>query len=160
MSADVTEASGSGAASRRKSSSAGSAGVLSAKEVGEQNLTLVLDKDLTKINWKINTSPSTINEPELLKKFITKPPVKSVELLTDTNMHFTARNLKGVTYKDCLDVIHKQYKKKADDELDKPYLIGIDRDDDDNSQTILRIYMGKEGAAAPKKKKKGAAADE
>jgi hypothetical protein len=37
--------------------------------------------------------------------------------------------MKGVTIKDVLDTIHKQFKKKADDELgEKPYLAGFEWD--------------------------------
>jgi hypothetical protein len=37
--------------------------------------------------------------------------------------------MKGVTIKDVLETIHKQFKKKADDELgEKPYLAGFEWD--------------------------------
>jgi len=62
---------------------------------------------------KINTSPSGIDDKDILKKLLTKPPVKKIDLRTKLGIEMTARNLKGVTIKDAFDVIHKQYKKKA-----------------------------------------------
>ena len=62
---------------------------------------------------KLNTSPSTIEEKEALKKFLTTPPVKKIDLHFPLGLEVTARNLKGVTIKDALDAIHKQFKKKV-----------------------------------------------
>jgi len=48
-----------------------------------------------------------------LKKFLTTPPVKKIDLHFPLGLEVTARNLKGVTIKDALDAIHKQFKKKV-----------------------------------------------
>ena len=44
---------------------------------------------------------------------LTEPPVKKIDLHFPMGLEVTARNLKGVTIKDALDAIHKQYKKKV-----------------------------------------------
>lgn len=62
---------------------------------------------------KLNTSPSTVDDKEALKKFLTNPPVKKIDLHFPLGLEVTARNLKGVTVKDALDAIHKQFKKKV-----------------------------------------------
>ena len=62
---------------------------------------------------KLNTSPSTIDDKEALKKLLCQPPVKKVDLHFPLGLEVTARNLKGVTIKDALDAIHKQFKKKV-----------------------------------------------
>lgn len=73
-------------------------------------------------------------------------------------MEVTARNLRGVTIKDAMDAIHKAYKKKADDELDKPYLLGFEWDKEE-SWTRLVVHLspnpstGNQGGGGKKKKK-------
>ncbi len=62
---------------------------------------------------KLNTSPTTVDDKEALKKFLTNPPVKKIDLRFPLGLEVTARNLKGVTVKDALDAIYKQYKKKV-----------------------------------------------
>lgn len=49
----------------------------------------------------------------MLKKFLCEPKVKKVDLHFPLGLEVTARNLKGVTIKDALDAIHKQFKKKV-----------------------------------------------
>ena len=49
----------------------------------------------------------------MLKKLLTTPPIKKIDLRFPLGLEITARNLKGVTIKDALDVIYKQYKKKV-----------------------------------------------
>jgi hypothetical protein len=44
---------------------------------------------------------------------LTTPPVKKIDLHFTTGMGLTARNLKGVTIKDALDVIFKANKKRV-----------------------------------------------
>ena len=44
---------------------------------------------------------------------LTNPPVKKIDLHFPLGLEVTARNLKGVTIKDALDAIYKQYRKKA-----------------------------------------------
>lgn len=62
---------------------------------------------------KLNTSPASLDEKDTLKKFLTKPPVKKIDLHFPLGLEVTARNLKGVTIKDALDAIYKQFKKKV-----------------------------------------------
>lgn len=62
---------------------------------------------------KLNTSPATLEDKEALKKFLTNPPVKKIDLHFPLGLEVTARNLKGVTVKDALDAIYKQFKKKV-----------------------------------------------
>lgn len=44
---------------------------------------------------------------------LTTPPVKRIDLHFPLGLEVTARNLKGVTIKDALDAIHKQFRKKV-----------------------------------------------
>ena len=44
---------------------------------------------------------------------LTTPPVKKIDLHFPLGLEVTARNLKGVTIKDAMDAIHKQYKKRV-----------------------------------------------
>lgn len=62
---------------------------------------------------KINTSSGTVEDKDILKLHLTKPPVKRIDLHFPLGMEVTARNLKGVTIKDAMDAIHKAYKKKV-----------------------------------------------
>lgn len=62
---------------------------------------------------KINTSPNTVEDKEILKLHLSKPPVKKIDLHFPLGMEVTARNLRGVTIKDAMDAIHKAYKKKV-----------------------------------------------
>jgi hypothetical protein len=56
-----------------------------------------------------------LEEPEkgYLKKMLTEPPVKKIDLHFPLGLEVSARNLKGVTIKDALDAIYKQYRKKV-----------------------------------------------
>jgi hypothetical protein len=89
---------------------------------------------------KINKSSSTVEDPAILKLHLTKPPVKRITLHFPLGVEVQARNLKGVTIKDALDAIHKQYKKRADDELEKPYLAGFEWDKEE-SWTRLIVHL-------------------
>jgi hypothetical protein len=127
-----------------------------------------------------------VEDKEYLKKLLTTPPVKKIDLHFPLGLEVTARNLKGVTIKDALDAIHKPYKKRvsllgpkapspsvntanamqADDELDNPYLAGFEWDKEE-SWTRLVVHLQKNagptnvgGGGKKKKEKKGAAADE
>ena len=62
---------------------------------------------------KLNTSPATLDDKEVLKKPLCLPKVKKIDLHFPLGLEVTARNLKGVTIKDALDAIYKQYKKKV-----------------------------------------------
>lgn len=65
------------------------------------------------ITRKLNTSPSTIEDKEVLKKPLCFPLIKKIDLHFPLGLEVTARNMKGVTIKDALDAIHKQMKKKV-----------------------------------------------
>ena len=56
-----------------------------------------------------------LEEPEkgYLKKMLTEPPVKKIDLHFPLGLEVSARNLKGVTIKDAIDAIYKQYRKKV-----------------------------------------------
>lgn len=66
---------------------------------------------------KINKSPSTVEDKDILKLMLTTPPVKKIDLHFPLGLEVTARNLKGVTIKDALDAIYKQYRKKVSTSL-------------------------------------------
>jgi hypothetical protein len=96
---------------RRASSSAN--GVMNINDLEAQGIELQIAKETQKLGWKINTSPSSIDDKEYLKKLLTTPPVKKIDLHFPLGLEVTARNLKGVTIKDALDAIHKQFKKRV-----------------------------------------------
>ena len=68
---------------------------------------------LIQVYRRLNTSPNSIEDPSVLKKFLTNPPLKKIDLHFPLGLEVTARNLKGVTIKDAMDAIHKQFKKKV-----------------------------------------------
>jgi len=141
---------------RRTSSSA--SGVFNINDLEQAGTELQIAKETQKLNWKLNTSPASLEDKDALKKFLTTPPVKKIDLHFPLGLEVTARNLKGVTIKDALDAIYKQFKKKADDELDLPVLAGFEWDKEE-SWTRLIVHQKKEGAPASggskKKKNKG-----
>ncbi|EGD98786.1 hypothetical protein TMEN_7626 [Trichophyton mentagrophytes] len=133
--------------------------VMNIKDLEEKGIELQIAIETQKLNWKLNTSPASLEDKDALKKFLTTPPVKKIDLHFPLGLEVTARNLKGVTIKDALDAIYKQFRKKADDELDNPILAGFEWDKEE-SWTRLIVHQKKEGAPPPKKsKKKGAAAE-
>jgi hypothetical protein len=54
-----------------------------------------------------------VEDKEVLKKMLTEPPVKRIDLCFPHGMVVTARSMKGVTIKDALDAIHKPNKKRV-----------------------------------------------
>lgn len=62
---------------------------------------------------KLNTSPTSIDDKDYLKLHLVTPPVKKIDLHFPLGLVVTARNLKGVTIKDAMDAIYKQFKKKV-----------------------------------------------
>ncbi|KAJ5343809.1 hypothetical protein MYU51_002359 [Penicillium brevicompactum] len=124
--------------------------ILTAAE--KQKIEITLPIETQKTGWKLNTSPNTIEDKDILKMLLINPPVKKIDLHFPLGLEVTARNSKGVTIKDALDVIYKQFKKKADDELDKPYLAGFEWDKDE-CWTRLIVHQTKQGAPAPPSKK-------
>ncbi|KAK2731979.1 hypothetical protein FQN57_003054 [Myotisia sp. PD_48] len=130
--------------------------VMNINDLEKEGIDLQIAPETQKLNWKLNTSPASLDDKETLQKFLTTPPVKKIDLQFPLGLAVTARNLKGVTIKDALDAIHKQFKKKADDELDNPILAGFEWDKEE-SWTRLIVHQKKEGAPAPKKSKKKSA---
>lgn len=68
---------------------------------------------LLTLHRRLNTSPSTIEDRDILKLHLVNPPVKKIDLHFPLGLEVTARNMKGVTIKDALDAIYKQFKKKV-----------------------------------------------
>jgi hypothetical protein len=68
---------------------------------------------LTTTHRRLNTSPSKIEDKEVLAKLLVTPPIKKIDLHFPLGLEVTARNLRGVTIKDALDAIYKQFKKKV-----------------------------------------------
>ncbi|RPB23304.1 hypothetical protein L211DRAFT_809514 [Terfezia boudieri ATCC MYA-4762] len=141
------------ATKHKRTTSTAIAGVYTASELEAEQKSLEIAKDIQKLNWKINTSPTTLQEPDILKKMATTPPMSKLELKFPMGLTVTARNKKGITIKDCLDVIWKQFRKKADDELDMPILAGFVFDHEDYGFGTLGVICKKESDAPQKKKK-------
>lgn len=72
------------------------------------------------LSRKVNTSPATVEDKEILAKHLTSPPIKKIDLHFPLGLEVTARNLKGVTIKDALDAIHKKFKKSVSPHLSGP----------------------------------------
>ncbi|KAE8354445.1 hypothetical protein BDV28DRAFT_130950 [Aspergillus coremiiformis] len=96
-----------------KRHSSHSEGVWNIKDLETQKIELTLPIETQKTGWKLNTSPSTIEDKDILKLQLVNPPVKKIDLHFPLGLEVTARNLKGVTIKDALDAIYKQFKKKV-----------------------------------------------
>lgn len=62
---------------------------------------------------KLNKSPSTVEDPAFLSLPLCIPKVKKITLHFPLGLEVSARNMKGVTIKDALDAIHKQFKKRV-----------------------------------------------
>ncbi|KAL2815426.1 hypothetical protein BDW59DRAFT_153833 [Aspergillus cavernicola] len=137
-------------AHRRTSSQA--EGIYNIKDLEEKGIELTLPIETQKTGWKLNTSPSTIEDKDILKLHLVTPPVKKIDLHFPLGLEVAARNMKGVTIKDALDAIYKQFKKKADDELEKPYLAGFEWDKNE-CWTRLIVHQTNHGPPAPPSKK-------
>ncbi|KAL4814024.1 hypothetical protein BDW67DRAFT_166970 [Aspergillus spinulosporus] len=135
-----------------KRTSSQAEGVYNIKDLEEKRIEITLPIETQKTGWKLNTSPSTIEDKDILKLHLVNPPVKKIDLHFPLGLEVTARNLKGVTIKDALDAIYKQFKKKADDELDKPYLAGFEWDKEE-CWTRLIVHQTKQGPPAQSGKK-------
>ncbi|OJD10731.1 hypothetical protein ACJ73_09713 [Blastomyces percursus] len=136
-----------------------SEGVRNINDLEKEGIELAIAPETQKLGWKLNTPPSSLDDKEVLKKLLTTPPVKRIDLHFPLGLEVTARNLKGVTIKDALDAIHKQFKKKADDELDNPILAGFEWDKEE-SWTRLIVHQKKQGAPVSSKKSKKKGGDE
>jgi len=127
--------------------------VFSIADLEKEGTDIKINPETLGMGWKINTSPGTV-EGHDLKKPLCTPLIKKIDLVFPTGIEVTARNMKGVTIRDALDAIHKPLKKKADDELDLPYLKGFEWDKE-TSFTKFIVHFQKEGAPQKKSKKKG-----
>jgi len=125
--------------------------VHSIADLEKEGTEIKINPETLGLNWKINTSPGTIDGVDLKKPLCT-PLVKKIDLQFPTGIEVTARNLKGVTIRDALDAIHKPLKKKAADELDMPYLKGFEWDKE-TSYTKFIVHFQREGAPVKKSKK-------
>jgi len=134
---------------RRKISSV--PGVYNINDLEAEKTEIQIAVETQKLNWKINTSPSTIEDKDYLKKMLTTPPIKKIDLHFPLGLEVTARNVRGVTIKDACDAIYKQFKKKADDELEAPYLAGFEWDKEE-SWTQFIVHCKKAGAPPQSKK--------
>lgn len=145
---------------RRTSSTV--SGVFNINDLEKENVDLQIAPETQKLNWKLNSSPSTVEDKDMLKKMLTTPPIKKIDLVFPLGLEVTARNLRGVTIKDALDAIYKQFKKKADDELTDPYLKGFewDREECYTRFIVHQMKTGGQPAGEGKKKKKGSKAEE
>lgn len=143
-------------AERRKSSTA--ADVFNIADLEKDGTEIKIAPETQKLNWKLNTAPSSLGEAEILAKPLCLPKVKKIDLHFPLGLEVTARNLKGVTIKDALDAIHKQFKKKADDELENPVLAGFEWDKEE-CYTRFIVHQKKEGQPVSTKKSKKKAED-
>jgi hypothetical protein len=91
-----------------------SAEVFNINDLEKDGVELKIAPETQKLNWKLNTSPASLDDKDTLKKPLTNPLVKKIDLRFPLGLEVTARNLKGVTIKDALDAIYKQFKKKVD----------------------------------------------
>ena len=145
-------------------SSASYPGVRNINELEEEGIELQLAVETQTTGWKINTSSSTVEDKEILKKLLTTPPVRKIDLHFPLGLEVAARNMRGVTIKDALDAIHKAFKKRSDDELDAAYLKGFEWDKEE-SWTRLIVHLttqptGHIGGGGGGKKKKSKGSDE
>ncbi|KAF3761968.1 hypothetical protein M406DRAFT_358165 [Cryphonectria parasitica EP155] len=139
-----------------RQSTVAAAGVFKLEDLVEEGKTIQIAKQTQKTGWKINTSPNTVEDKDILKLHLTEPPIKKIDLHFPLGLEVTARNLKGVTIKDAMDAIHKPYKKKQDDELPEAYLKGFEYDPEE-SKTRLVVHLTStpevESTGGKKKKK-------
>ncbi|KAK5108596.1 hypothetical protein LTR62_008172 [Meristemomyces frigidus] len=160
---DTSPASPSDVKPKHRRSSSTVSGVFNINDLEKEGVELKIAPDTQKLNWKVNTSPSTIDDKEVLNKLLTTPPIKRIDLATPLGLVLTARNNKGVTIKDACDVIYKQFKKKADDELEAPYLAGFEWDREE-CYTKFIIHQKKTGdvssGGSSKKSKKAKGGEE
>jgi len=150
-------------AGRRASSMA--ADVYNIEDLEKEKKEISIAPETQKLGWKMNKSSSTVEDPAYLKLPLTNPKLKKITLHFPLGLEVTARNLKGVTVKDALDAIHKQFKKREDDEFDQPYLAGFEWDPEE-CYTRFIVHQASQpttsgfGGSGGKKKKKAAAAEE
>lgn len=139
---------------RHRRTSSTVSGVFNINDLEKEGADIQISIETQKTGWKLNTSPNSIADPDLLKVPLCTPPIKKIDLVWPSGLSVTARNMKGVTIKDALEAIYKQFKKKADDELDdKPILAGFEWDREE-CYTRFIVHQKKEGAPISTKKTK------
>lgn len=77
------------------------------------DVSCAVDLQVLTMSRKLNKNPNTIEDKDVLKKLLVTPPIKKIDLHFPLGLNVTARNLKGVTIKDAVDAIYKQFKKKV-----------------------------------------------
>ncbi|KAH6982018.1 hypothetical protein BKA56DRAFT_361479 [Ilyonectria sp. MPI-CAGE-AT-0026] len=116
--------------------------VMNINELEEKGIDLELAPETQKTGWKINQSPNAIEDPAILKLPLTNPKVKKIDL------HFKLGK-----------------EKRADDELDNPYLAGFEWDKEESwtqlvvhlqSQPTPTTFGASSGGGKKKKNKKEA----
>jgi hypothetical protein len=152
-------------APKKRRASSMAADVFNIEDLEKEKKPINIAPETQKLGWKLNKSPTTVEDPAFLKLPLCEPKVKKITLHFPLGLEVTARNLKGVTIKDALDAIHKQFKKRQDDEFDKPYLAGFEWDPSEDytrfvvHQTNTPTSFASNNTSS-KKKKKAAAAEE
>jgi len=130
--------------------------------VGEEG-SLKVAKEISRLNWKMNTHPSNLDDWKSLKEVpISTPKVKLLDIYFPLGLLVTARasasSAVGVSVYDVLVAIHKQFKKKADDEFENPVLGNLEwgRSEDLTSKehwpAVVLVSQKKEAPATGKKK--------
>jgi len=133
------------------------------KELLGEEGELKLAKEVGRLNWKMNTHPSHLDDWKQLKQVpISSPKVKLLDIYFPMGLHVTARagasSALGVSVYDVLAAIHKQFKKKADDELEMPVLGNLEwgRSEDLRSKehwpAVVLVAQKKEAPQSGKKK--------
>ncbi|EAT83749.1 hypothetical protein HBI56_063390 [Parastagonospora nodorum] len=151
---------------RRASSMA--ADVYAIEDLEKEKKEIQISIETQKLGWKLNESSSKVEDPAVLKLPLCLPKLKKITLHFPLGLEVTARNMKGVTIKDALDAIHKQFKKRADDEIEKPYLAGFEWDPEEcytrfvvhQSNTPTSSMSGGGGSGGKKKKNKNTIPEE
>lgn len=82
-------------------------------DIEKENIDLQIAIETQKTGWKLNTPPSKLEDKEMLSTLLVTPPIKKIDLVWPLGLTVTARNMKGVTIKDALEAIYKQFKKKV-----------------------------------------------
>ncbi|KAK5069014.1 hypothetical protein LTR16_009776, partial [Cryomyces antarcticus] len=63
---------------RRSSSSV--TGVFNINDLEKEGKDISIAPETQKLNWKLNTSPGTLDDKEVLKKYLCTPPLKKIDL--------------------------------------------------------------------------------
>ncbi|KAL7267630.1 hypothetical protein RUND412_009774 [Rhizina undulata] len=124
---------------------------------------LKIAKEVSRLNWKMNTPASTIDDWKTLKDIsVTNPKVKTLDIYFPMGGHVTARagpgKPVGVSIYDVVVAIHKRFKKTADDEMELPVLANLEwgRSEDlaskEHYPAVVLVALKKEAPVTGKKK--------